>query len=48
MRTKANDNDGYMIVLPLEITVYPNKAISEIGVKDDKPIVVPIPKKGIK
>jgi len=40
------EHDGYMIALRSEMTVYPNEAIAEMGVKDDNPVVVPIPKKG--
>ncbi|MHA2202907.1 MAG: succinylglutamate desuccinylase/aspartoacylase family protein [Candidatus Hodarchaeales archaeon] len=39
------DSDGYMIALRSEMTVYPNNPIAEMGIKDDAPFVVPIPKK---
>ncbi|MFX0125249.1 MAG: succinylglutamate desuccinylase/aspartoacylase family protein [Candidatus Hodarchaeota archaeon] len=37
--------DGYMIALRSEMTVYPNNPIAEMGIKDDVPLVVPIPSK---
>ncbi|MFX1539120.1 MAG: succinylglutamate desuccinylase/aspartoacylase family protein [Promethearchaeota archaeon] len=37
--------DGYIIALRSEMTVYPNIAIAEMGIKEDAPLVVPIPTK---
>ena len=37
--------DGYIIGLKTGTTVYPNDAIATIGIKDDAPLVVPIPPK---
>ncbi|MFX0052185.1 MAG: succinylglutamate desuccinylase/aspartoacylase family protein [Candidatus Hodarchaeota archaeon] len=40
-----SEHDGYMIALQSKITVYPNDAIAEMGIKNDEPLVVPIPVK---
>ncbi len=39
--------DGYMIALYSMMTVYPNGAISEMGIKDDEPMVVKYQEKKI-
>lgn len=39
------DYDGYMVALQSKMTVYTNDAIAEMGIKDEAPIVVPIPPK---
>lgn len=35
--------EGYMIALQSKMTVYPNDVISEMGIKNDEPLVVQIP-----
>ncbi len=35
--------DGYILALQSQMTVHPNEAIAEIGIKDEYPLVVPIP-----
>jgi len=35
--------DGYIIALKTGMTVYPNEAIVQMSIKDDAPVVVPIP-----
>lgn len=37
--------DGYIIALRSQMTVYQNNPIAEMGIKDDAPLVVPIPPK---
>ncbi|MFX0117366.1 MAG: succinylglutamate desuccinylase/aspartoacylase family protein, partial [Candidatus Hodarchaeota archaeon] len=39
------DHDGYMIALRNKMTVYPNEAIAEMGIKDEEPLIAPIPSK---
>lgn len=39
------EHDGYIIGLKTGVTVYPNDAIATIGIKDEAPLVVPIPHK---
>ncbi|PWI47868.1 hypothetical protein CEE45_09500 [Candidatus Heimdallarchaeota archaeon B3_Heim] len=37
--------DGYMVSLQTKMTVYPNDTIAEMGIKDEFPLVVPLPSK---
>ena len=39
------DYDGYVLALQSQMTVHPNEAIAEMGIKDEYPLVVPIPDK---
>jgi predicted deacylase len=39
------DHDGYMIALRNKMTVYPNEVIAEMGIKDEEPLIAPIPSK---
>jgi len=34
--------DGYMIALQSKMTVYPNDAIAEMGIKDEEPLIAPM------
>ncbi|MFX1505353.1 MAG: succinylglutamate desuccinylase/aspartoacylase family protein [Promethearchaeota archaeon] len=39
------DYDGHIVALRSEMTVYPNNYIAEMGIKDDAPLLTPIPSK---
>jgi predicted deacylase len=39
------DYDGYIIALRSQMTVYPGDLLAEMGIKDEVPILVPIPPK---
>ncbi|MFW9916808.1 MAG: succinylglutamate desuccinylase/aspartoacylase family protein [Candidatus Thorarchaeota archaeon] len=39
------DYDGYIIALRSQMTVYPGDILAEMGIKDESPILVPIPPK---